>query len=100
METLPKHPDPTVLASISDQGYNPHEIHKSLSNRKFRLRWLACQGVSSTIYFIQQQILYPRYVLSSYISKELENIIQLLTLNPIKRSCVEHIMGAPEAQPG
>jgi hypothetical protein len=47
-----------------------------------------------------QQVLYPRYVLLSYISKELGNIIiQLFTLNPIKQPSMEHIIGAPEAQP-
>jgi hypothetical protein len=35
IESLPKFPDPTILASISDLWYNPGEIHQSQWSRKF-----------------------------------------------------------------
>jgi hypothetical protein len=32
IKTLPKHPDPTILASTSDLGYKSHEVHEALLN--------------------------------------------------------------------
>jgi hypothetical protein len=34
-ETLPKHPDPAILAAMSNLGYRPHEIRESLLNSTF-----------------------------------------------------------------
>jgi hypothetical protein len=35
IETLPKQLDSTILASMSDLVYNPHEIQETLLNRKY-----------------------------------------------------------------
>jgi hypothetical protein len=34
--TVPKHPDPTILASMSNLDYNPCEVHECLLNRIFK----------------------------------------------------------------
>jgi hypothetical protein len=60
IETLPKHPVPTIPASMSDLGNKSHEVHKALLNRMFSeamsmylmLRQQSGQKVSCNVYVI------------------------------------------------